>query len=148
MNPIKALKTNTGQPSGSFTVNAMKTIRLLQKQWREIGELYQKELLHPTMSGPAHHELLRNLAQQMTSIKMQIDAIQDAVIQHEALAALKKETGDGKLKAWQALQDHRAQSPPGRDAAASSESRPVPKKTPEQGRSVTGTVGSVIDTKA
>ncbi len=147
MNPIKPTQASTGQASGSFTMNAMRAIRILQKQAQELGKRYQEELLHPTATGTAQQQLLRNLAQQMNSVDMEIDALQDAIIQHEALAALKREQGNDTLKAAQPMQEGHTPGASETDAAAKPGS-PEDTHGPQPERSVSGTVGSVIDTTA
>lgn len=70
---------------------AMRSIRNLQKQLRDIGERYQNELAHPTTAGPAEQEILMELARQMSSVQREIDALQQSIMEHQAVEQLKKD---------------------------------------------------------
>jgi TolA-binding protein len=147
VNPINAAQASGDRSPGGFTANTLRAIRLLQKQMNELGKRYQDELTHPSSAGSAQQQLLRDLVQQMNSVKSELDALQESMIEHQTLAAFRKER----------LADASAPQPAG-------EAQPGLRPSPGQAdppaaaagqagsgaarRSPIRTVGTVIDTKA
>lgn len=133
--------------AGDHVAVTMRAIRGLQKQLRELGDAYQRELAEPSATGTAHAELLRQLANQMQSIEQQIEALQQSIIQRQAVDTLR---GNADR--------HGAKAPPvspasegdavGRatPATPSAEAREREPRTP--GPDPSHTVGIIIDTTA
>ena len=97
MNPITNKPSSVESTSGSYPEKAMRAIRALHKQMRELGKQIQDETSSPTGSGPEQDQLMRDLMQQMNSIRMELEVLQASIIQHQALAALKKEQANERL---------------------------------------------------
>lgn len=98
VNGVTGARGRATDTSTDFVSTAMRTIRNLQKQWRDLGERYQQELAHPHTAGPAEQDLLRDLARQMASIKQEIEAEENAILEHQALMTLKKRNSAEKSR--------------------------------------------------
>ena len=147
MNPITSKQAPVERTSGGYTATAMRAIRALQEQLQELGKRLQDEITKPTASGPEQDQLMRDLAQQMNSVRLELDALQESIIQHEALAAFKKE------QASERLNPQPAQQAPG--PLPSGLSKPATADEANQGKGANrpradkmSVVGSVINTTA
>lgn len=89
---VSAIRHTSSSPGKieDFMATTMRSIRNLQQQLRDIGERYQNELAHPTTAGPEEQEILMELARQMSSVQREIDALQQSIIEHQAVEQLKK----------------------------------------------------------
>jgi TolA-binding protein len=146
VNSINAVQAPDEHSSGGFTANTLRAMRLLQKQMNELGKRYQDELTHPSFSGSAQQQLLRDLVQQMNSVKSELDALQESIIEHQTLAAFRKDRLDA------AAARPRSEAQPGLWASLGDADQPAT-GTDHDGRAAARrdplrTVGTVIDTKA
>lgn len=146
MNPITNNQSSVEGSSGSYPEKAMRAIRALHKQMRELGKRIQDETSSPTGSGPSQQQLMRDLNQQMTSMRMELDVLQASIIQHQNLAALKKEQANERLT-QQPAQDALS-LPPGLRAPAASEDADQGKSNSRPRVDKMRVVGLVINTTA
>ncbi len=146
MNPLTNNQSSVESSSGSYPEKAMRAIRALHKQMRELGKRIQDETASPTGSGPSQQQLMRDLNQQMTSMRMELDVLQASIIQHQNLAALKKEQASEPLTPQPAQES--LSLPPGLRAPAHSDEAGQSQGNSRQRADKMRVVGTVIDTTA
>lgn len=150
LSPVGGIRRAAPDTATDFASVAMRTIRNLQKQLRDLGESYQHEMANPHTAGPAEQELLRDLAKQIEGVKQEIEAIQRSIVENQAIEGMKKQKAQQQRTAAGAVG-----SPSGAKSAEASSSNAKPEAVHQllqlDGTAAPvpeGTVGENIDTSA